>query len=213
MELELRFIAGANVLLAGRLFQMHRGGKFAAVDSQVIYRTHRQAVKPRLQSQPLWLVPISESPRDGLIYDFFFRNAVRRQLIRGLPDVEFAFHKELEAAEIGIHVGPDVVGGNHRRLHCGERLLKRHSRLRPCIRNPPPPTPFVRRAQDVLVLRNLLHQVVKRSFHCRRWRTAGLLDRHLSGGKPQVERNNIPLARRVLLDYALQVYQLGTEDL
>src|SRR2546425_910188 len=104
-------------------------------------------------------------------------------------------------------------GGNHRRLHCGERLLKRHSRLRPCIRNPPPPTPFVRRAQDILVLRDLLHQVVKRSFHCRRWRTCGLLDRHLSRGKPQVERNNISLARRVLLDYTLQVYQFGTEDL
>ena len=60
---------------------------------------------------------------------------------------------------------------------------------------------------------DLLHQVVKCSFHGRRGAAGRFLHRHLPGGQAQVERDRSSLARRILFHNALQMHQFRAEHL
>ncbi len=85
----------------------------------------RQAIEPGLERQSLRLLLTSpQGGGDGFVNDFFFGDAIGGNRFLRLAEIDFALDKALEARQVDVHVGANVVRGNGWRENGGERLLE-----------------------------------------------------------------------------------------
>jgi hypothetical protein len=115
VELQFGLVAGLDVGLAGGFFQAHGAAVASLGAGELIERIDGQAVEPGLEGQALGLFswrcrPIAQRGGDGFVDHFFFADRIPHNLIGGLAEINFAFHKALEAGKIHVDVGAHVVG-------------------------------------------------------------------------------------------------------
>src|SRR5580700_3348766 len=103
MELQCRLVAGADIWTPCGILKMHRQQALRAANREVLNRSERKAVKPRLKRESFRLLgsvgSIAQSAGDGFVDDFFLSDGVGRNFLGGFPKIEFALDEALQAAE------------------------------------------------------------------------------------------------------------------
>src|SRR5438270_7208097 len=120
MKLTSWLDAGAHVSRSGRVFQ-GPGIAIALIGScEVVQGALCQAVQPGLKSESFRLfLAIAQGSGNGFIDYFFLRKAVAGDGFLGFTEVNFPFHKTLEARQIDVYVGANVIRRNRGWKHGG----------------------------------------------------------------------------------------------
>src|SRR5216683_1427356 len=111
VKLELGFVTGANVRDASRVFEVHRQNVVGTASLEVADGMDGQSVEPRLERQLIRLVSaIAQSCDDHFVDHFLFGHGVGHHLLGGFTKIKLPLDEALQAGEIRIYVGTDVVG-------------------------------------------------------------------------------------------------------
>src|SRR5581483_6885019 len=158
-------VSRADIESARRIFQVNCLGTFRAAGCEIIQGADGEPVEPGFQSEALRLIEtVAQSARDRLVYYFFPGHEVWRQRIRALAVLNLTFYETFQPDQVGIHEASHVVGRNGGCLNRRDGFLERNSgRLGTSVPRPAP-CPFVRAAQQVLMLGELLEQIIKSGF-------------------------------------------------
>jgi len=202
MKLQLRLVTCAHIPLSGGFFQMD------CPPSPSARRAIRQ--RPELPNDkataPAPAAPASRhhrpGARDRLVYHFFLADRIWINLSLQFPGSRARVPQ----------TAPAGSGWRSRRnerprrkpwgLHRGHGLFKCTCRVSRSLEERPS-RPVMRSAQQILVLGELVHQIIKCRFHRGYGRRCRTLRRQLSCWQPQVQRYHGAFAPRVLLKTAV----------
>ena len=137
VELQFGLVAGPDVRLAGRIFQVHGAAVGSIGAGEFIERIHGQAVEPGFEREALRFFAGRRSPsppRAAAMVSSITSSLVmesRHNLVGSFAEINFAFHEALEAGEIHVDVGAHVLGRNRRGKHHGQRVLEGNGNILP----------------------------------------------------------------------------------
>jgi hypothetical protein len=213
VELEGGFVGGFDVLAATAVFEVHGGFELMETRGHFIDRFEGEALEPRLEGKLFRTILIAKSAGDDFVDDLGWGETIVGLFFFGLAEIKFAIDEALEAGEIGVNIGADVIGGDGGRLHGGEGLLEGDAGLGSALGLATPATPAMAGAQDFLVAGDLLEEVVEGGLDGGGWAGGLFLRRELAGRKAQIKRDLDAFARRILLKKDFEVNQFWPEDL